>query len=142
MARVSAPGRSKLRAGAWYRRAVAVETDERVPLSNGGAMRARLCRPDGAAPAKGWPAIVAIHDIMGFTPDIRRIARRFADSGYAALAPALYDGAGAPPLCVTRTVRDMGRGDGPAFERLDAVRAVLAGRPDVAGHRIGVTGVR
>src|SRR5262245_46140950 len=140
MARVSAPGRSKLRAGAWYRRAVAVETDERVPLSNGGAMRARLCRPDGAAPAKGWPAIVAIHDIMGFTPDIRRIAGRFAESGYAALAPALYDGAGAPPLCVTRTLRDMTRGEGPAFERLEDARRFLAAQPDVDPTRIGVTG--
>src|SRR5262245_50531574 len=142
MTRVSARRGSKLSVGAWYRRPMAVETDERVPLSSGAEMRARLCRPEGAAPERGWPAIVAIHDIMGFTPDIRRIAKRFADSGYAALAPALYDGAGAGPLCVTRTMRDMGRGDGPAFERLDAVRAVLAGRPDVAGHRIGVTGVR
>jgi carboxymethylenebutenolidase len=79
---------------------MAIETQERVALPDGGAMRARLALPDGPPPAGGWPAVIAIHDIMGFTPDIQRIARRFADSGYAALAPALYDGAGAPPLCV------------------------------------------
>jgi carboxymethylenebutenolidase len=118
---------------------MAVMTQETIPTP-GGAMRGYLARPDGPPPLGGWPAVIAIHDIMGFTPDIRRIARRFADSGYAALAPALYDGAGAPPLCVTRTVRDMSRGEGPAFERLDAARAFLAARPDVAGGRIGVTG--
>src|SRR5574338_627233 len=101
---------------------MAVETEERVPLTRGSAMRARLCLPDGPAPERGWPAVVAIHDIMGFSPDIRRIAKRFADAGYAALAPALYDGAGAPPLCVVRTLRDSSRGDGPAFERLEDAR--------------------
>ena len=119
---------------------MAVETNERVTLANGASMRARLCRPDGGAPARGWPAIVAIHDIMGFTPDIQRIARRFADSGYAALAPALYDGAGAPPLCVARTVRDMSRGEGPAFERLEDARRFLAAQPGIDPTRIGVTG--
>jgi carboxymethylenebutenolidase len=119
---------------------LASETRERVALPDGGAMRALLALPDGPPPPGGWPAVVAIHDIFGFTPDIRRIARRFADSGYIALAPALYDGAGAPPLCVTRTVRDMSRGDGPAFARLDAARAHLAGRADVDAGRIGVTG--
>lgn len=103
-------------------------------------MRAHLAVPEGNAPPGGWPAVIAIHDIMGFTPDIRRIARRFAESGYAALAPALYDGAGGPVLCVARTVRDMSRGDGPAFERLEAARAFLAARPGVDGARVGVTG--
>jgi carboxymethylenebutenolidase len=111
-----------------------------VALREGGSMRAFLALPAGDAPAGGWPAVIAIHDILGFTPDIRRIARRFADSGYAALAPALYDGAGAPPLCVARTVRDMARGDGPAFGRLEQARAFLAARPGIAANRIGVTG--
>src|SRR5258705_5404049 len=118
---------------------MAVETQERVALADGGSMRGFLALPIGAAPAAGWPAVIAIHDIMGFSPDIRRIARRFADSGYAALAPALYDGAGAPPLCVARTVRDMSRGDGPAFARLDAARAFLAQRIDSDANRIAVT---
>ncbi|MFI5317253.1 MAG: dienelactone hydrolase family protein [Myxococcota bacterium] len=119
---------------------MAAETHERVALADGGSMRAFLALPDGPAPAGGWPAVVAIHDILGFTADIRRIARRFADSGYAALAPALYDGAGAPPLCVARTLRDMSRGDGPAFARLEAARAHLAARAGIAAGRIGVTG--
>src|SRR5215510_1381998 len=100
---------------------MAVTSQVSVPIA-GGSMRGYLALPDGAPPAGGWPAVIAIHDVMGFTPDIRRIAKRFADSGYAALAPALYDGAGPAVLCVTRTMRDMSRGEGPAFERLDAAR--------------------
>jgi carboxymethylenebutenolidase len=119
---------------------MAQTTQESVGLEGGGSLRAYLALPDGAPPAGGWPGVVAIHDIMGFSPDIQRIARRFADAGYAALAPALYDGAGAPPLCVVRTVRDAGRGEGPAYARLDAARAFLAARPGVDASRIGVTG--
>jgi carboxymethylenebutenolidase len=103
-------------------------------------MRALLALPEGSPPPGGWPAVVAIHDIFGFTPDIQRITRRFADSGYAALAPALYDGAGAPVLCVARTVRDMSRGEGAAFQRLDAARSFLAANSQIDGSRIGVTG--
>ena len=103
-------------------------------------MRALLALPEGAPPPGGFPAVVAIHDILGFTPDIRRIASRFAASGYAALAPALFDGAGAPVLCVVRTLRDALRPGSPAYGRLDQARAFLAGRPGVNGARIGVTG--
>ncbi len=94
-----------------------------IPLSGGGAMRGLLAVPDAAEgagrerPAGGWPAILAIHDIVGFSADIRRITRRFAENGYAALAPALYDGAGAPVLCVVRTVRDLLRREGAAFSK-------------------------
>ncbi|HTO54557.1 MAG TPA: dienelactone hydrolase family protein [Myxococcota bacterium] len=119
---------------------MAIETQEQIRLAEGGTMRAYLALPNGPAPAQGWPAVVAIHDIMGFSPDIRRIARRFAESGYAALAPALFDGAGAGPMCVIRTVRDSSRGEGPAFQRLEQARAFLAARPGVDGARIGVTG--
>ncbi len=103
-------------------------------------MRALLALPDGAPPEGGWPAIVAIHDALGFSADIRRIARRLADSGYAALAPALFDGAGAPVLCVVRTFRDLGRREGPAFGRLEAARHFFAAQPEVNGEHIGVTG--
>jgi len=103
-------------------------------------MRALLVLPDGDPPPGGWPLVIAIHDIVGFSRDIQRIARRFAESGYAALAPALYDGAGAPVLCVVRTIRDLQRRDGPAFDRLESARVFAAGLPEVAGDRIGVTG--
>jgi len=116
--------------------------DRRVMVSLGGGakMRALLAMPEGTPPDGGWPAVLAIHDIFGFSSDIQRITRRFAESGYAALAPALFDGAGPPVLCVVRTLRDYQRRDGPAFARLDAARRHLAETPGVNADRIGVTG--
>ena len=119
---------------------MSLDSREQVPLEDGGSMRALLALPEGPAPAGGWSGVVTIHDIFGFSPDIERIARRFADAGYAALAPALFDGAGAAPMCVVRTMRDMSRGRGPAFARLEAARASLAAHPQVDPGRIGVTG--
>ena len=116
------------------------ERQETIPLADGGSMRALLALPEGDPPEGGWPVVLAIHDIFGFSPDIHRIVRRFADSGYAALAPALYDGAGAPFLCVVRTVRDQQRGEGPAFERIEAARLFLKGLPEINGERVAVTG--
>jgi carboxymethylenebutenolidase len=116
------------------------ERSETITLEGGAAMRALLTLPDGEPPAAGWPLILAIHDAFGFSDDIRRIARRFADRGYAALAPALYDGAGAPVLCVVRTFRDLQARKGSAFDRIDAARAHADALPEIDGERMGITG--
>lgn len=119
---------------------MAVTSDVAIPLVRGDAMRGHLALPDGDAPERGWPALLAIHDISGFRDDIRRIARRLADSGYAALAPALFDGAGAPGLCVLRTFRDYQRHRGAAFGRIEAAQRFLAERTPANPDRIGITG--
>ncbi len=72
--------------------AMSTERSETIALKGGEPMRALLTLPEGEAPAAGWPLILAIHDAFGFSDDIRRIARRFAENGYAALAPAVYAG--------------------------------------------------
>ena len=116
------------------------ERSETITLADGEPMRALLTLPEGEAPAAGWPLILAIHDAFGFSDDIRRIARRFAQSGYAALAPAVYDGAGAPVLCVVRTFRDLQARKGAAFERIEAARVHAAALPEIDGTRMGITG--
>ena len=103
-------------------------------------MRGYLALPDGETPAGGWPGVIVIHDVFGFSDDVRRITRRFADSGYAALAPALYDGAGPPVLCVVRTFGDLMRRSGPAFDRIESAQRCLAAREEIDGDRIGITG--
>ena len=115
-------------------------SDERIPHGDGQSMRGFLALPDQEAPEGGFRGVIVIHDAFGFSDDVRRITRRFADSGYAAIAPALYDGAGPPVLCVVRTFSDLSRGEGPAFERLQAAQQQLAARADVDGGRIGITG--
>jgi carboxymethylenebutenolidase len=119
---------------------VSTERSETIQLDDGASMRALLTVPDGETPARGWPLVLAIHDAFGFSDDIRRIARRFAENGYAALAPAVYDGAGAPFLCVVRTFRDLQARKGAAFERIEAARAHAAALPEIDGDRMGVTG--
>jgi carboxymethylenebutenolidase len=116
------------------------DREVRVPLPENGGMHAFLTLPDGEPPSGGWPGVLVVHDAWGFSSDLKRIARRLAASGYAALAPALYDGAGAPVLCVLRTLRDAARREGPAFERLEAARRFLGEQPEVNGARIGITG--
>ncbi len=119
---------------------MSTERNESIALGDGASMRALLSLPDGAQPAAGWPLILAIHDAFGFSDDIRRIARRFAQRGYAALAPAVYDGAGAPVLCVVRTFRDLQARKGPAFDRIEAARAHAGALPEIDGDRMGITG--
>ena len=119
---------------------MSTERSQLIRLDDGASMRALLTLPDGERPSGGWPLILAIHDAFGFSDDIRRIARRFAENGYAALAPAVYDGAGAPFLCVVRTFRDLQARKGAAFERIEAARAHAAALPEIDGDRLGVTG--
>jgi carboxymethylenebutenolidase len=94
-----------------------------------------------ALPAEGtppFPGVVVIHDIYGFSADLRRHCQRFADAGYAALAPDLYRGR--QPGCVVKTLSSMATGKGFAYEVIDAARNVLAARDDVDASRIGVAG--
>lgn len=98
--------------------------------------QAALSLPTTGTPP--FPAVVIIHDIYGFTADLKRHCQRFADAGYVALAPDLYKGG--RPGCVVKTLRSMTTGKGFAYEVIDAARKVLAARDDVDANRIGVAG--
>ena len=100
-------------------------------------MRAALAVPAGAG---RHAAVIVIHEIFGLNDDIRRITGRFADLGYVALAPDLYDTDGRRLLCSSRTLLSLRRGNGPAFADLDAARTWLSARPEVDASRIGVVG--
>ncbi len=84
------------------------------------------------------PAVVVIHDIFGFSPDLRRHCKRFADAGYAAIGPDLFRGG--RPDCVVKTLASMISTTGFAYEVIDAARETLAAREDVDANRIGVAG--
>lgn len=81
--------------------------------------------------------VLVIHEMWGVNDDIRRIARRFADSGYVAAAPDILTG-GLKIICLMRAMQDMQRGTGRAVDQLDAVTRLLEQRPDV--ERVGVAG--
>jgi carboxymethylenebutenolidase len=98
--------------------------------------RGALALPDAGNPP--FPGVVVIHDIYGFSADLKRHCQRFADAGYAAIAPDLYKGG--RPGCVVKTLTSMATGEGFAYEVIDAARNVLAARDDVDANRIGIAG--
>jgi carboxymethylenebutenolidase len=85
-----------------------------------------------------WPAVVVLHESFGLIDDIRQQADRLAAAGYLAVAPDLFS-AGGYARCVRATFRSLLRGDGEAFEDIEAVRGWVRERPDCTG-RVGVIG--
>jgi carboxymethylenebutenolidase len=93
--------------------------------------------PAGESP---HPGVIVLHESFGLNDDIRRIAARFAEAGYAALAPDLYSH-GTRIVCLSRVMVDMLSG-GVAREIADihAARDALAARVEVDAQRIAVAG--
>lgn len=116
---------------------MAATQDVFFPSSTGRPMRAALAVPATGGPR---PAVIVIHEIFGLNDDIRRITDRFADLGYVALAPDLYDTEGTRLLCIARTMLALRRREGPAFADLEAARTWLGSRRDVDPRRTGVVG--
>jgi carboxymethylenebutenolidase len=116
-----------------------VAKGERVDVAapDGETVRAELFLPDRGRPYAG---VVVLHESFGLNDDIRRIAGRFADAGYAALAPDLYSH-GRRLACVSRVLVDTasGRADREVLD-IVAARDALAARPDVDPDRIAVAG--
>jgi carboxymethylenebutenolidase len=108
-----------------------------VPTADGASLRAELFTPPGEGP---HPGVVVLHESFGLNDDIRRIAARFAQAGYAALAPDLYSH-GTRIVCLSRVMVDMLSG-AAAREIADihAAREALAARPEVDPERIAVAG--
>ncbi len=106
-----------------------------VATPDGSGLRAELFMPPGEGP---HPGVVVLHESFGLNGDIRRIAARFAEAGYAALAPDLYSH-GTRIVCLSRVIVDMLSG-GVAREIADihAAREALAVRVD--DQRIAVAG--
>jgi carboxymethylenebutenolidase len=107
-----------------------------IPVTATRTHEGALALPEnGEAP---FPGVVVIHDIYGFSTDLQRHCQRFANAGYVAIAPDLYQGRS--PGCVVKTLTSMATGKGFAYEVIDAARSLLAARPDVDANRIGVAG--
>ena len=108
-----------------------------IPTADRRAMPAYYVRPEGEA---ARPGILIIHEIFGLTPEIRAVAERMAERGYAALVPDLYHRGGAKVLCIARALTALRRGQGDAFGDLESARTWLAGQAEVDGEKLGVMG--
>jgi carboxymethylenebutenolidase len=109
-------------------------SDIRYPAP-AGPLPGYLVVPEGDGP---WPAVVVIHDALGMTADIKRIADRMASAGYLALAPALFR-RGFKATCVVTTMRSLSAGKGVAIDDVIAARDYLAAHPRSTG-KVGSVG--
>jgi carboxymethylenebutenolidase len=104
-------------------------------LTPAGPLPAHLAVPARDGPR---PGVVVVQDALGFTSDLRRIADRFAENGYLALAPALYR-RGRRIRCIVSTFRSLSAGHGPAIDDLLAARDHLAADDRCTG-KVGLIG--
>jgi carboxymethylenebutenolidase len=97
-----------------------------------------LALPDGNGP---HPGVVVIHEAFGLNENIKDITRRFADSGYAALAVDLFTDRNRA-LCMARYMADMFMGsvDRAGTSDLKGGLTYLGALPEVDAKRIGAIG--
>ena len=106
--------------------------------SGKSTLEAYLARPAGAGP---FPAVVIIHEIYGLNQNIRDIAQRFADEGYAALAVDLFAGRNRL-VCMFRFMGGMLTNslNHQGIKDLKAALTFLAQQPGVDAQRLGAIG--
>lgn len=95
--------------------------------------------PEGAAKA----GVVVIQEIFGVNSHIREVAQGYAETGYAAVAPQIFDRI-APDVELGYTEADMGRGIELAFQKLQMANT-LADLQAAVSHaaaygKVGVVG--
>lgn len=108
-----------------------------IETTDGNRLTGYLAEPDGQP--KG--ALVVIQEIFGVNSHIRSVADGFAQDGYLALAPAMFDRIG-PGIELGYTPEDIekGREIRARIDHDDAVRDMEAAVKSLSGQRIGVVG--
>ncbi len=112
--------------------------DTSVKTVSGGDMPAWVALP--AAGHEPTPAVLVIHEIVGLHENIKPILIRFAQEGYAVIAPDLFAQSASRARCVVRTLADMRAGHGETVENLRAAARALTEYPGVSPDRLGVAG--
>jgi carboxymethylenebutenolidase len=106
--------------------------------SGNSQLEGYLARPEGDGP---FPGIVVIHEAYGLNENMKDIARRFADQGYAALAVDLFAGRNRA-ICMFQLIGGLllrslnNRG----VQDLKASLTFLSVQPEVDDARLGAVG--
>lgn len=113
--------------------------DVTIALTGGRSIPAAFFPVPGASAPR--PGVLLVHELLGLTSEMRRLASEFSAAGFVTLAPDFLHGLGPRPFCMARFARGIGRaGRGRPYRQLEAARRWLADRPEVAGRPIGVAG--
>lgn len=92
-----------------------------------------------SVPSPATRGVVVIHEIFGRAPDIDQVVDRFADRGYAAVAPDLFHGGALP--CIRAVFRAMRTGEdvAPVRQALRA-REWLCEQAGLTPEQVGLVG--
>ncbi len=122
---------------------MAIKTESVQISSSGGTFGGYLAAPEGAT----VPGVIVIQEIFGVNSHVRSMVERFAEAGYAALAPDLFWRV-EPNIELGYTPDDIAKGreirgeldNDATVEDVRAAFAALAQRPETQGHGLGITG--
>jgi carboxymethylenebutenolidase len=89
-------------------------------------------------PAGARRGVVVIHEIFGRQPEIDRVVERFADAGYAAVAPDLFRQG--KLACLRDVFRLMKTGEGVTVQQGRNARAWLCQQAALAPEHVGLIG--
>jgi carboxymethylenebutenolidase len=99
-----------------------------------GAARAYL-----AGPEQGGPGVLLLHAWWGLNAFYKSLGDRFAEAGFVALAPDLFDGRVATTIEEATELSQSGDA-GPTPQIVRAAAESLLGQPGRTGAKIGVVG--
>jgi carboxymethylenebutenolidase len=110
-----------------------------MKISVGGEMvRAYVARPEGAGP---YPSVVLIHHAPGWDEYYREFTRRFAEHGFIAVCPNLYEqfGHGTPAEATAAARAAGGVSDETVVAYSEAALSWIKAQPNTNG-KVGVIG--
>jgi carboxymethylenebutenolidase len=104
----------------------------------GDQIHAYIARPDGPGP---YPGVVLVHHAPGWDEFYREFARRFAEHGFIAIVPNLYEryGHGTPDDVAARVRGDGGVADDQVVADAEAAMVWLKAQPTSNG-KVGIIG--
>jgi carboxymethylenebutenolidase len=106
--------------------------------SGHSTLNAYYAAPDGPGP---FPGVLVIHEIFGLNENIKDIARRFAEQGYAALAVDLFSNRNRA-VCMFRFFTGMLANslNHRGIQDLKNALSYMGGLPGVDANRLGAVG--
>jgi carboxymethylenebutenolidase len=115
-----------------------LEQNVTFPGETTSSLSGFLARPEGTGP---FPGAVVIHEAYGLNDNMRDIARRFANEGYAALSADLFAGRNAA-VCMARFIGGMlfNSLEHGGIKDLKASLTYLAAQSFVDKDRLGAIG--